>query len=208
MFRMFARVTIGSLAFAAMLGGIRAAGSLSRPPALVELDPGSCTQPCWHGIRPGLMTFTEAERILRADNTLRITARPGKTLCWTSGNEPPWHGCIRKWSPGNAVEDMTLYLPDNVLLLGDAITLFGTPHRVRLCWVTGYSSVFVMATLSFGNHVEITAYNPRHPLRLKLDPAMSVSQIFYLIGDSPHLDSRSLDWRGFIAMPQKGCGEQ
>src|SRR5207249_4142125 len=116
---------------------------------------------------PGVTTFDEAETVLRTDDTLSISARPGRTLCWTT--RAAWHGCIGKWGPGNSIEDMALYLPDDVLRLGDALSLFGTPDLVRLCWFTSYSNVFVMATLAFGNNVEVAAYSPRYPLRWTLD---------------------------------------
>jgi hypothetical protein len=208
MVRFAARVSISVLVLSLMLGGIRATGSLSKPPVISALWRGSCVLPCWHGIQPGVTTYGEAEAVLRTDETLNVASQSRRTLCWVSESEPPLHGCMRNWGAGDAIEDIVLYLPDNALRLGDALALLGTPKLVRMCWISGYSYEYVLATLYFGNNVEIAAYSPHHHLRWLLEPSMSVTQIIFLADDSPHLDSRSLEWRGFVAVPSKGCGEQ
>jgi hypothetical protein len=209
MLRLLAHCAAVVATFCVLLFSIRAVGSLNRPPALVSLDPGSCVQPCWHNVRPGQTTLEETEVLLRADNRLIITGSLGKTLCWMTTPELPWNGCARRWQdrPGSPVEDLALYLPDNMLQLGDLFPLFGTPVAARLCRISGYSARIVAAQLSFGDNIEVIAYSPRYPLRWQFDPAMSVIQVFYLTDDSPRINSNSRDWRGFVPETPHACGE-
>ena len=115
---------------------------------------GDCPQPCWQGLRPGMMTQDEAlavikQRDLALAGSVRDTTpgsfRVTSSLEWQSG-DPPHYNVQMRFNDGRLIY-LSLF-PEEPMTLADVFSAFGPPTHARLCRTNGYIPVNVYGLLT------------------------------------------------------------
>jgi hypothetical protein len=180
-------------------------GWAAQPAAAAILDPGSCPQPCWHGIQPGKTTFRQAQAIFRASPD-RITL-PNDYLTSTSMRftlDTRWYGQVYRLGDtasnlDNSLQFIILQPPANTMRLGDALLLFGEPLASVLCpswpvYPPQSGSRIYKGNVFFQGNIEATVVSGES----RFDPHMPVTSITYLYpADEPPYRFDTPPWRGF-----------
>lgn len=194
-------------AFAIVLAAVHMGGAIIQPinPAQAILSVSACTQPCWHGLSPGVTTLDEADAMLNSD-TQNVQAvvdiQPGlferpRHVCWTLSVDPGWTGCaLRHDGAPGVINEIYLTAPHNQgFSLGDTLVLLGQPAASKLCTRLGFMS----ATLYFPNNIEVDAFEDHLAADGRYDPHMRIFQVVYHYpSDEPPYPFDTLQWRGFI----------
>jgi hypothetical protein len=206
----FTIAAIGIMLIAGQIAA-RAAGVLNVTPAAAILDVESCPQPCWNGIQPGKTSLIDAKVSLARRPNVTFPPPPTRStpfLEFSVQPEPLWLGRAYRWSstpltgPLNYVE---LKPPPGVLLLGEAIQLFGEPVAATLC--LDFDRInptlqppFMDAHLHFRNNIEVKAYHPLALRAQRYDPQMVVWLVRYNYpGLEPPYRFDTPRWGGFGA---------
>lgn len=209
MIRLLSRTAALVMTLMLMLIVLRGAGSLDKPFAVMLLDAEGCKAPCWNGIRPGETTLEQAEARLRADpSVVNVASTPSiDELCWSTLAAPFWRSCARRTyrATGGAVERLTLELPPDALLLGDAIAVFGNPVAVEQCPVrnirlAGVPRQFIGTYVSFGNNTRLMVYDARDAYTQVLTPDMVVLRILYYSPAAMRPTDYAERWQGFASV--------
>jgi hypothetical protein len=170
---------------------MRLAGGLSTPPDRAILNPGACSQPCWHGIHPNATTLAQAEAILRTDKTLRINAYTGDTLCWQMQSDTFAQGCAYTFknlgANNNWITIINLMPHENAFRLGDAVNIFGLPVAVEPSCLGINGNVYFS-----GNIIAVT------PTGLTdFSPGTLVVYLSFVTTQTPWYNTRTPRWHGF-----------
>jgi hypothetical protein len=173
------------------INGMRLAGRLGRPPDRAILNPGACSLPCWHGIRPSATTLTQAETIIRADQTLRINTYTADTLCWQIQSDTFVQGCAYTFknvgADNNLVEIINLVPRSNAFHLGDAVSFFGLPVAAQPSCISTNGNVYFP-----GNVIAVT------PAGLAdFGPDTSIVYLSFVTTQTPWYNTQTPRWRGF-----------
>ncbi len=177
-----------------------------RAPSAVEILLGSSTQcsyPCWHGIKPGEMTISQAENLLRRDKEIANIEHIEDDICWSVLTVSGWTGCISPQEGTAFVNHITFYPPETrTFQVSDAVTLFGRPTLATVCVIEGGDSREVTVQNTFADHVVVSASTEQFGVAPRLVFNMSVTEIdFYkFIEASPSYFEHSLSWRGFSSL--------
>ncbi len=162
--------------------GARALGQ-GTVPTPTYLEPGTCNQPCWHGLIPGV---DRAERFLQ-----RVSA------------DSPYAGHATSYderSPATQFELSTY----GAITLADVLRLFGLPERVG-CLGLDHSALFpghglvTTAQLYFADGlVMVEAVRPDDVARLS--PGMRVRVVRYFApGEPTYPIGETTGWHGFAS---------
>src|SRR5690349_4322546 len=82
--------------FVVLLFSTRIIGYATRSSGNILVDAGDCSQPCWHGIRPGTTTLDRARAFVMTDNPVsfaQVKSRFDNEACWTTLTVPAWLAC-------------------------------------------------------------------------------------------------------------------
>ncbi len=207
-------IMTGTIALILMLLtiGARIVGNQSVASALARFQANQCSpQPCWHGIRPGQTTLSEAQDILDSDSTISFDAG-SEQWCWHADSGTCWDVTLRSWNRDGdkPLGVVAIHPAANALKLGDTLTLFGEPLTSNLCWIAGIrdgdipdtiARPLAAAYLTFKGNLKVIAYNPQRPAVRQLDPNMIVLTIYYQAG----YDIYTPHWQGFTSPARWGC---
>ncbi|MCC7447713.1 MAG: hypothetical protein IT324_09865 [Anaerolineae bacterium] len=190
------------LTFALLMVGVRAIDVTNPSPAVAILDPGNCSQPCWHGIQPGKTTFGQIKTLLRTDNGWFIHSYDqNHSLEWYMIASPDWYGSAYRNPPyadnpntDYPVQAVQLFFPEGSFQLHSAIALWGRPTAILLC-SSGILWMF------FKDNIEImVSYDPD---TRRIDPSSFLISVIY---DDPSLESSyrlyGQNWYGFTQIKQ------
>ncbi len=123
---------------ARLIGGL----NKSSVAEILKVEINQDQQACWHQICPGQTTLEEAEKLLRADETMFVS-RSGPAINWFSKSNyhlngymiaPPEGTDLAVWlKTTNIVYDITFQggLPSSTL--GDMLLMFGNPAGAKAC---------------------------------------------------------------------------
>jgi hypothetical protein len=200
MFRFFGVSTALFLTLAVSVIAARAAGSASKPPALSFFESHMCSpKPCWHSIRLGATTISKVMGILRSDPASHINhvfPTQSRFVCWDMQSQSPWVGCVFSKN-SRTIDSLALTTSERKLRLGDMFQLFGEPTRARLCGGSTYM-YFRAAT--------VVARNNWPQLQLRFNPDVSVTDVFFEIGETPPSVLNAPRWRGFVTLQAESLG--
>ncbi len=148
------------------------------------LAPGNCSQPCWHGIRPGTPIIGPIET--QWTRTAQYSAR------------------FILGADNSTIREIQLITHGN-LHLGDVVQAWGAPSHVQLHYVAATSQnklVLVGALLYFGDGlIEVDAIREDNVWRLS--PNMIVRQIRYFAPNAlgAIIPLNTPPWQGFRSQP-------
>lgn len=180
-----------------ILGG-RAIGHAKPAPRAEFIDPGPCSQPCWHGIKPGTTTLSEAIARLRADGVFSLDTHE-QGLCWVPISDRDWSGCL-SWKigagPDAPVTGLLLHLPFDTVTIAEVLPLFGEPLAAKRCWRTDTWQAYLI----FPSNVALVTrnYSTFSGQPERFSPSLTIDQIwYYLPEDAPPYNTNMPLWRGF-----------
>jgi hypothetical protein len=184
----------------------RRLSSISPEAAILNVE--ACSQPCWHGIHPGVTTLDQAAENLRADQVLVANvldvqlgdfASRRREICWEIRNQVDWRGCaLRDQGFSGPINRLELEPPDEGLSLGDTILLFGNPIASEYCMRLGLYYAFVY----FPDNVEVRTRG-ESPIQSgttmpRYDPTMRVFIVrYHYPADEPPYAFDTPRWQGF-----------
>lgn len=203
MFRFLLWTSALWLTIVVLLFASRFTGAFKQSSSL--LNDYQCTpQPCWHGIYPSTTSLSEAESIIRSDKSLAISRMSDKALpsrlCWKMSSSKLEGGCLFRSENAGSLD---WYFPkspfhDGPLTFGEAITIFGSPTGMRVCYdISTEHHIYISLLFDgpirvIGSSYDLAKFNRQ----IKLDSP--VSSISY----NTVRNSAILEWKGFVPIPQ------
>lgn len=182
----------------------------SPSPAMLAIDPGSCSQPCWHDIQIGKTTVKQAEALLKQDSkfVVELNIDPNSFgaggMSWEAQSGPIDWGAADPQipnDPNSPVNFLYMYLDD--LRLGDAIQVFGEPVGYELCWRTDTMDAHV----HFNNHIDVLVsgiYIDMMGHMSAFAPNQNVAAVIYHPLDQQPYRRELRPWEGFKAPSKDG----
>jgi hypothetical protein len=205
MARLWVVLTAVAATLTVLLSIARWIGGLDGPPvSLAMLETGACSQPCWHGVKPGKTSLDQVAELAYSQSRENYNSAQmlyANEYCWKIPSERTWHGCVRRnWAsnPGTPIESLELEPPDGALRLGDTFRVFGEPVAAESCQSSpGLSNSKIVAQLYFRDHIIVTVSHPFQPDNTRLSPAMAVRWMYYYAPTASGYVEGIPSWRGF-----------
>jgi hypothetical protein len=142
-----------------------------QPQAVMMFATGGCTQPCWHGIRPGTTTVKEAIDLIEADSTLKVFYRDDRMICWHGPTGSTQNSsCASNIRSPSQIDQISIEIPKGDLKIGDVIRALGQP-----VWVLSYGCDDPM---HFRGGVSVQFESPWVP-RGRYDSGLIVTRVTY-----------------------------
>lgn len=187
-------ITIFSLAVA----GARAIGTQDKPSVVAILDSGDCPQPCWQGIQPGKTTLREARTLVASGSMWGAASYDSNgRLTWEMASPGGWRSIATgsRYSSRSTIQTIELIPPRGAVKLGDIVTNFDNPLRMRYC---DRNRTPDHIHLFFDGSVEVIAINTEGNAIDRLDPDLLIRSIRY---HSPGTANsyNAVDWEGFVS---------
>ncbi len=180
------------------INGVRLAGGWSKPPDRAILNQGACSEPCWHSVRPNATSLAEAEAIVQADNTLRISAYTVDTLCWQMLSDTFAQGCAYTFRNIGARNDLVtivnLVPREHAFRLGDAVRIFGPPVAAQPSCESSNGNVYFP-----GNIIAVTPVG-----RADFGPDTFVAYLSYVTTQDTWYSPQTPRWHGFNIYQRSG----
>ncbi len=170
--------------------------------SLLQPAPSGCTEPCFHGITPGVTTFTDAVAKIKADTAFSDVQTQDKppAASWSAADTKE-ACCQLSANPDTGLVNAILVKVAPKMFVKDVMDKYGDPKYVN---AVDYSDSEVAVALIYPEKGVVTWINPGNK-DSKVDSTSPVVMVLYIDPKdwSKVLDQATLQaWNGFLPYAQ------